>query len=57
MHIMDTIKCIGTVLAVGVLIVWFGQYVTKNERCMKKKARRTLRNLENLMDDVHYLFK
>lgn len=33
------------------------KFMHKDEKCMKKKAKRALRNMENIVDDIQYMFK
>lgn len=58
MHSMGTIKCIGTVFLIGIALIWFGnKFMHYDDRCMRKKAKRAIRNMENIVDDIHYMFK
>lgn len=58
MRTMGVIKCVGTVFLVGLVLGCIGKkFMHKDEKCMKKKAKRALRNMENIVDDIQYMFK
>ena len=58
MHTMGTIKCLGTMFLIGLAFGCIGQKImNRDDRCMKKKAKRAIRNMENIVDDIHYMFK
>ena len=55
---MGAVKCVTTVFLVGLVLGCIGQkFMHKDDKCMKKKAKRAIRNIENIVDDIQYMFK
>ena len=55
---MRTMRCVGTVFLVGLALGCLGcKLMRQDDKCMKKKAKRAIRNIENIVDDIQYMFR
>lgn len=56
-NIMAVIKCIGVGMLIGAGLGLLGCHTMKNDRCVKKKAKKALHNMEDFLEDIQYMFK
>mgnify|MGYP004511264405 CR=1 FL=1 len=54
---MGIVKGVGSGIAAGMVVGFVGSQMMKNDKQMKKKAGKALHMVEDLIDNVQYMFK
>lgn len=56
-NVLGVAKGMGTGLLAGMIIGALGCHMINNDRHMKKKATKAMHSIEDLIDNVQYMFR